>query len=298
VWLAVGEADRAVTELTSALADQDEDGFVPHVRYVGATNPHAAFWGRPTTSSITQPPMYGHAVATLIEAGVDVPAELVDRARAGIEFLLRRRHPSGLVTVVHPWETGCDDSPRFDHWGAEDADRWFAVKGALLATVERSPTGAPLANPAFDCASAGFNALVAWNAGRLGIDASDIVDALAAQWDGATWVDAGAASETSGRCRTLDGLLPLLLDDRHQAVLADLGWTGAFGPRGVHRDEPAYEPARYWRGGVWAPLAFLLNPGGGWRAGAVASGWAEWWDADDAAPGGAVPQSWSTLAVV
>ena len=118
--------------------------------------------------------MYGHAVAELQRRGIDVPAEVVERARAGLRFLLddRARSADGLVTVVHPWETGCDDSPRWDSWCDDDwsATRWYEVKGELLATVERSPHGSPLANPAFAVAPAGFNALVAFNARELGMD--------------------------------------------------------------------------------------------------------------------------------
>ena len=72
----------------------------------------------------------------------------------------------------------------------------------------------------------------------------------------------------------------------------------------MHPGEPAYEPGRYWRGGVWPQLAYLL-----WRAGvdelasptgrgAHTSGLAEWWHPDPAAPGGAVPQSWTGLALL
>ena len=58
--------------------------------------------------------MYGHAVAELRRRGIDVPDELAERAHAGLRFLVRERArdpESGLITVVHPWETGCDDSP-------------------------------------------------------------------------------------------------------------------------------------------------------------------------------------------
>jgi hypothetical protein len=34
------------------------------------------------------------------------------------------------------------------------------------------------------------------------------------------------------------------------------------------------------------------------REGALRSGWAEYWEPDDARPGGAVPQSWATLATL
>ena len=72
-WAHLGEPDRARTELANVLSQQAADGFVPHMTYwsergVPDDDTHAAFWGRPATSSITQPPMYGHAVAELVRA--------------------------------------------------------------------------------------------------------------------------------------------------------------------------------------------------------------------------------------
>lgn len=298
IWLALGDADRAVAELTFALSVQEPDGFVPHVHYVGAPDHHARFWGRPLVSSIGQPPIAGHAVATLERAGVDVPAALRARASRAVSWWWReRRHPSGLIAARHPWETGCDDSPRFDHWGAADRARWFDVKGELV-----SGRGA-----GFDCAPVGLSALVAFDARELGLDPPpELVDAIAARWDGEarTWVDAGDAATTSGRIRTLEGLLPLLVDPRPDAFASLDEHAAPYGPRGVHADEVAYEPDRYWRGGVWPPLAYLLALAGaaGVReptiAGALTSGLAEWWDPDTAVPGGAVPQSWAGLALV
>jgi hypothetical protein len=244
--------------------------------------------------------MFGHAVAQLQGQGIQVPAELVERAIAGVQFFLRDRlHPSGLVAVAHPWETGCDDSPRFDHWGAADASRWYDVKGALVA----SPT-----DVAFDCAPVSLSALVAWNGAQLGVDTRGLIAALAARWDGTatTWVDGGAGEHSSGRARTLEALLPLLVLDQPAAMaqVTDPDAFGApYGPRGVHRAEPTFEPRRYWRGPVWPQLAYLL-----WRAGAdvaetsvrgaSTSGLAEYWDASDGTALGAAPQSWSGLAVL
>jgi hypothetical protein len=298
IWLALGDADRAARELAFALSVQDDDGFVAHLHYVADPSHHAAFWGRPSVSTISQPPVAGHAVATLERAGVDVPAELRHRAERAVSWWWRaRRHEaSGLVAVRHPWETGCDDSARFDHWGAADTRRWFDVKGDLVAS----------GGAGFDCAPAGLSALVAWDALELGLDPpAGLLDALASRWDDSlgTWVDAGDAAATSGRTRTLDGLLPLLVLDRPAGL--DLApYLAAYGPRGMHPGEPAYEPDRYWRGGVWPQLAYLL-----WRAGvdelaaptvrgARRSGLAEWWHPDTAAPGGAVPQSWTGLALL
>jgi hypothetical protein len=297
IWLALGDADRAVAELAFTLSVQEPDGFVPHLHYVGAPDHHAPFWGRPTVSTISQPPVAGHAVATLERAGVDVPAEVRARAERAVSWWWReRRHASGLVAARHPWETGCDDSARFDHWGAADPARWYDVKGELVAS----------GGAGFDCAPVGLSALVAWDASELGLTVPPgLLDAVASRWDPElrTWVDAGDAAATSGRVRTLDALLALLVDPRHDEVPVD-AYLAAFGPRGMHPDEPAYEPRRYWRGGTWPQLAYLL-----WRAGistvagpttrgAMTSGLAEWWVPETGEAGGAVPQSWTGLALV
>ena len=337
IWAELGDADRAVRELESLFAHQDDDGFVPHVTHHGRPDFHADFWDRRGTSSITQPPMYGHAVAELVRRGIAVPAELVDRAQAGLEFLLRVRRrddETGLITVVHPWETGADNSPRWDDFcpGGFDVTRWKQVKGDLLPTVERTPGGAPVANPAFPVAPIGFNALVAWNAmclfelseartwATLVEPVRDVTRAITASWDRslATWVDGGAAAAGSGRVRTADALLGSLGTGRwdhmiraFEQILDPLAFGGSFGVRGVHAGEPTYDPRAYWRGPTWPQLAYLLSrrarswSGGAMRylvdstvAGAVASGLAEYWDPDDGTGLGAIPQSWTGLALV
>jgi hypothetical protein len=276
--------------------------------------------------------MYGHAVAELVRRGVDVPDDLVERAELGLRFLLdrRARTSDGVITVVHPWETGCDDSPRWDHWCGPtwDTARWFDVKGELLDGVERSPSGAPLANPAFGAGSIGFSALVAWNAAELASVTGDralatsalaVAHAVDARWDATlgTWVDAGPSAATSGRVRTLDALLGSLLPGDHatealELAVDDDAYGGRFGPPAVHRLEPSYAPGTYWRGSAWPQLTYLL-----WCAarraghevvadgladrlvaGSVTSGLAEHWNPDTGAPLGAVPQSWSGLALL
>ena len=327
IWTELGEPDRARAELASALSTQDAHGFVPHMNYVRDPQFHASFWGRAGASNITQPPMYGHAVAVLHRRGVAVPADVVRRAEAGLRFLLevRRRHrPSGLVLLAHPWETGCDDSPRWDDLCPGDAfslPAWKARKGEFVAAVEADDAGSPIGNRAFTVASAGFNALVAFNAAELGIDARGLVDALDARWDPSrrTWVDAGDTEHGSGRARTLDGLLPVLVTRAPgrarqvlDEVLDDAAHGGACGPAGVHRDEPTFAPGTYWRGPAWPQLSYLL-----WVAarrhdlaaharelavrtvrGAWTSELAEYWHPDTGAGLGAIPQSWTGLAVV
>jgi hypothetical protein len=329
VWAQLGD-ERAGLELAAALADQDAEGFVPHIRYAGGPTPHSRFWGRHRTSSITQPPMYGHALRVVQEAGLPVPGGVVERAQRGLEFLLRtrRRTPGGLVELCHPWESGCDDSPRWDAvlhapWTVEG---WREAKGHLLEPIERTDAGAPVHNPAFAVGSVGFSALVAWNAlelaagtgdDRLVAAAHELTDAIDARWDAelCTWVDDGPTATTSGRVRTHDALLPLLLIDRPEArdQLTDpAGLGGAYGPAQVHRAEAVFDARQYWRGSAWPQLAYLSWRAARW-AGAdgsaasfqnslmsavVVNGFSEHWDPDSGVGFGAAPQSWSTLALV
>jgi hypothetical protein len=325
VWAELGD-ERAVVELGTALAQQSPGGFVPHVTYWADPDHHARFWGRSLTSILTQPPLYGHAVAHCAARGLAVPDEVVARAEAGLRFLLTRRARTGdgLVAALHPWETGCDDSPRWDDWIAEPHDpaSWYTAKGELVAAV-RLVDGEPVASDRFAVGSAGFNALIAWNTRQLAqvgaaadlvALADELAERLTHRWDPhrRTWVD---AADGSGTRRTLDAHLALLVDPRPDAVsdLVDPGAFGApYGPRGVHRDESAYRPDRYWRGSAWPQLTYLLAlalRSAGWSGeaarlarwlvdGAEASGAAEHWHPETGEALGARPQCWATLALV
>ncbi len=360
-WAHLGDGDRAVAELCNVFAHQSDDGFVPHMTYWRSPDLHAAFWGRRHTSCITQPPMFGHALAVLASLGVGVPHELIDAAVAGLEFLVRRR-----PELLHPWESGCDDSPRWDDWCPSangdasaldqpkamrwDRDRWRATKGELVSALRFDPvTRSPMGSDRFSVRSAGFDALVAFNAAELAsvvhnegaaLLADDAIAACRLQhrWDTSrsTWQDldrvgtlAGEAAGNSGSCRTLDALLPLLLssvsesprtvgldgrttDAAWREVMDPTAFGGVFGPAAVHRTEASFDGSAYWRGPAWPHLTYLLwfaasragrATEAAWLgerlvAGAMTSGWAEYWHPDTGNGLGAMPQSWAGLAVV
>ena len=333
VWQELDEGGRAQRELEAVFGPQAPSGFVPHINYARDPGFHEDLWGRRDGSSITQPPMYGHAVAELVRAGSPPPDRVVEAAVAGLRFLLdqRARDRSGLLLVCHPWETGSDDSPRWDDAcpGGYDRKRWAVVKDHLVSTIQVGPDGSPVANPDFPVASVGFNALVAFNAGelaavvgdeRLAAGSTELAEALTGRWSDevGTWVDAGPMADGSGRVRTLDSLLPLLVDDdpgRAAIVMGQLTDTAAHGgptgPTGVHRGEPTFDPDAYWRGPVWPQLAYLMVLAADRHspevaadlsrttvAGAWASGLAEYWNPDSGAGLGAVPQSWTGLALL
>ncbi|MDP8958208.1 MAG: glycoside hydrolase, partial [Actinomycetota bacterium] len=122
------DAERGRREVRSLLAGQWADGMVPHIVFHAEDVdyfPGPSVWDSPSrpgapplpTSGITQPPALAGAVRLLHERSPDRPflEEVVPRLDAWHRWLHRQRQfdGSGLVAIVHPWESGTDDSPRF-----------------------------------------------------------------------------------------------------------------------------------------------------------------------------------------
>ncbi len=338
IWAELGHPDRALAELEQVFTAQAADGFVPHMNYQLDPAASVEFWGREASSNITQPPMYGHAAAELIRHGVDVPDTVVDQSIAGLRFLLdhRARSTEDLVLLCHPWESGTDDSPRWDDacpGEGFDLATWRTHKSDLVAEVRAAnpESSSPVQNPSFEVASIGFNALLAFNtielaevSSRPGLSdlrtkADQLVAAIDARWNGETWVDGGSSTPTSRAARTVDGLLPVLVTRDSRAVEIAFGslideraYGGPYGPAGVHREEPSYDADTYWRGPAWPQLSYLLmiaaqRRGSGevassvatsLRDGAAISGLAEYWNIDSGAGLGARPQSWAGLGIL
>ncbi len=123
--------DRATQEVASLLRGQWTDGCLPHIRYTprapAGYQPDPEWWpGVPVrrpgerTSGISQPPVLPTAVR--IVGGMRPSAcrswwaEVWEPLRDLVRYYLARRtvgrHP--LIVVIHPWESGTDNSPRWD----------------------------------------------------------------------------------------------------------------------------------------------------------------------------------------
>ena len=145
-FIAIGLAHlntrRAFDELRSLFAAQWATGQVPHIVFnpdvpPGSYFPDAARWAcadlspdvppGKQTSGLVQPPVHAIAAwrirdvastrseADAVEAD-EALGELYPRLLAWHRYLLTARDPerSGLVTIYHPWESGTDNSPRWD----------------------------------------------------------------------------------------------------------------------------------------------------------------------------------------
>ena len=122
---------RAAVELLSLFGAQWADGRIPHIAFNPAVPDHAyfpgpSFWrssqlpGHPPidTSGIIQPPVHAiaaHAVMDRLGAnGRDFAARAYPALVAQNSYIRERRGVKGLAAVVHPWETGLDNSPAWD----------------------------------------------------------------------------------------------------------------------------------------------------------------------------------------
>jgi alpha,alpha-trehalase len=127
----INEED-AFRELASLVAGQWHNGLIPHIIY----NPDEARYYPPSdqwqttaftrhgikTSGITDPPLLAIAVEYVCrhssneQRKQDFLKIMLPSLIAYHDYLKHYRDPEacGLLTVVHPWESGTDDSPRWD----------------------------------------------------------------------------------------------------------------------------------------------------------------------------------------
>jgi hypothetical protein len=125
--------ERAAQEIRSLLKGQWRNGLVPQIIF----NPHAGgYFPGPDvwqserspdapkdveTSGITQPPVLATAALSIYRNGTDhnfgreFLREVYPKILRYHDWMYEERDPdaSGLITVVHPWESGLDNSPPY-----------------------------------------------------------------------------------------------------------------------------------------------------------------------------------------
>jgi glycogen debranching enzyme len=119
---------RALVEIHTLLCGQWRDGMLPHIVYhTGPSDyfPDPAFWQTTNspnapdvlTSGITQPPLLASVVRQIHARTpvLDFVREVFPALQRWHRWLHSTRDAdgSGLVCLIHPWESGTDDSPRW-----------------------------------------------------------------------------------------------------------------------------------------------------------------------------------------
>ena len=127
------DIDRAYRELEMLASSQWADGMMPQIIFRTPSDdyfPGPDVWktqgrspaGGPPTSGITQPPVLGMALRRVHEASAGDSARqartlpLFHAALRNHRWWLTARDPerTGLVAILHNWETGSDNSPAWD----------------------------------------------------------------------------------------------------------------------------------------------------------------------------------------
>ena len=261
-WAALGD-QRAVKELEAVFEGQLASGFVPHMRYAEPSQYRGPLDDR---SGYTQPPVYGHALAVGVRSGLAVPDALIARVGGAYDYLWReRRTQDGLLRIVHPWEAGADDSPRWDGWiGSTEWNRelWTGFDLELVGLTAFEETGEATGNERFEAAPAAFNAIAAHGMRELASVGGDQrwrerADEVSAAIDDRLWEDdeglwsdrAVVGPDDSVGVPTLDGALPALSTKRRAGKP---GARPAGQPRSIRRSlwaglrgtRPSHLPAR------------------------------------------------------
>ncbi|MEM9544610.1 MAG: trehalase family glycosidase [Bacteroidota bacterium] len=150
----------SITELQSLFSGQWENGMIPHIIFHSENEktyfPNYDFWNAnvnagapisPKTSGITQPPVHGFILESLltrfpdndklIEFAKSLFPKIVDSHR----FFYTYRDPrqEGLAFIFHPWESGRDNSPLWD----TSMDRIVVDKSKLPEYKRRDTSLAP-----------------------------------------------------------------------------------------------------------------------------------------------------------
>ncbi|MDF2811529.1 MAG: neutral trehalase [Microvirga sp.] len=144
------DIDRGYRELERLVEGQWDDGMIPHIVFHAPSDtyfPGPEVWGtrhRIATSGITQPPVFGMALRHMHDAAVAAGRpDAADRTLALFRAALRShrwwlsaRDPDGLglVSILHPWESGSDNSPAWDEALAR-------VPPTTTTTIRRKDTG-------------------------------------------------------------------------------------------------------------------------------------------------------------
>lgn len=294
--------DRAMAwdELRSICAGQittgPDAGMIPHMIYWQGGG--SALWGTDTQSIITQPPLIASAASRIaLTTGEQGPLrDLYTSLCAYHEWFDRRRDPDEdhLVTIIHPWESGWDASPRWDLpmkliRPSDEASK--AARHALVQVLQQADTDVSALERAgsFCVEAADFNAIRAAD-----LEALASIGELIGADNCEKWRTKARAVQQAVREKLIrkddSGALvvfdlsgkdevPIHSSSAAQFVLLFGGCvssrqaeelvtrlqSAAFWPRypvpSTATDHPDFDPSHYWRGNVWLSVNWLVYAG-------------------------------------
>jgi glycogen debranching enzyme len=288
----------AMEELFSLFTFQREDGFIPHMIYWegdGQVPPLWAkeagieyFWSNAYCSDIIQPPIIAIAAEKIynVTKDGDFLKTILGNLKNYYDYLYIKRDPDkdNLISILHPWESGWDNSQRWDellgvrrdngHVKRSDIDKKkiaLFVNNASRGWNEESI----FSSGNFDVEPVDFNVLYSLNMKsleRLFLISEDIEQAdifakraedtrkaiLEHMWDGDKYVDLLGKDNIKSSVKAASMFYPMMLEEEShyeyligKHLLNRNEFASPYGIPVTSMDDPTYDPEQYWRGNVW-----------------------------------------------
>ena len=122
------DIEKAVEEIEAIFQGQTQAGMLPHMAcfdkerakklHQSSNGGKFKLWNEGGTSNLTQPPILGFVLLRIYEhtKNKKILERFFDRTVLYYKALKKERDPDndGLISIIHPWESGWDDSPRWD----------------------------------------------------------------------------------------------------------------------------------------------------------------------------------------
>lgn len=293
----------AMEELFSLCAFQREDGFIPHMIYRdgdGTIPPLWAkeagvkhFWRNPFYSDIIQPPVIAMAVEKIYNTtgDTDFLRTIIKKLVKYYDYLHVKRDPDrdNLISIIHPWESGWDNSQRWDEpLGLKrikhtrfDIDK-KKMELFLSHSGKEWNEETIFSEGTFNVEPVDFNVLYCVNmksmermvkvigdhdrAELFNIRAENTRKAiLEHMWDGDKYADLFDKEHRKSSVKAASMFYPMMLegDTRYEYLiekhlLNDKEFATPYGIPVTSTDDPAYDPEQYWRGNVWINVNYFV----------------------------------------
>lgn len=297
MYLRCSQAENAKKELLSLVSHQFKNGMIPHMIYWNRAKKDdfpVIHWGKPDTSTITQPPMLAHAAWAIYEAVGDRAflQEIYPKLTAFFRFLLTDRDPRNvhLLGIIDPDESGEDNSPRFDAPlnlpPRQTQKENFAKRLKLVEDNRKCHFEGRCMRNFFWVRDVPFNVITIRNL-RCLADIANVLDkkqdreyfdhqataitAAMRQYmfeDGLFWPTWGIRPKRI-KLKTWHIFAPLYAHlytrDEAEAIVQKYlfkdGFDTSYGLPTVASDEASYDPSGFWRGPVWMASNWFIYKG-------------------------------------
>ncbi len=304
IALCAFDPEAAKAELASLMAGQREDGFLPNVIMRDRRNRlksrlFSLLLFSDGISNLTQPPVVAVALERVYETTHDIAylREMLPKVARFFDYLHDERDPekSGLVSIIHPWETGIDSTPSFDvllHINSVTPTPLSVYAGFYELLASYSFMGWDikriLRSRRFAVKSVMFNCIY-WQGlktvSKLYAELGDVSRAcqythlaqateraiLTRFWNKHDGLFYGIAGGRQTRTPTVSSLFPLMLDNIPPEIADQLVYKQLHHPAkfwtpyplsSVARSHPAFNPKDsktvLWRGPVWVNANWFL----------------------------------------